>query len=370
MSGNRHDHIYVDSTRTLGHAIRHARKEGIVGIDTEFIHRRTYYPLPALYQMQVADQSYLIDPLSIKDMEPFKELVKAPEIIKVMHGCQSDLDLFSCHLKIHPQGLFDTQVAAPFVGFDHLSGYQALVARAFDVELAKSETMSDWLQRPLSSRQLEYACDDVIYLPKLHQLLQGRLKALKRTTWFEEEMARQCLPPARRSALYYRQYKTAWKLKGAHLLRFQRLCRWREEKAKRRNQPRQWVVSDKILFQLARTTEWKQVLADYPKLKHRYGCELARTIAEADAAPRDRWPKPLLRGVRTSEMDSLEKLRTQISAKAESLDIPAALLGNKKMLSDLLIACREGKPLPVGFQGWRLEALGRSFIDGLSPKEQ
>lgn len=356
-------YTYVSKANALRNAVDHAQSVGLVGLDTEFIQRRTYYPRPALYQMQAGDRCYLIDPLTIEDMTSLKELIEAPKVTKILHGGQFDFELFFNHLKSRPQNFFDTQVAAAFAGLDHLLSYQKLVARVLKVELEKSQTLSNWLQRPLSSEQLDYACDDVLYLPGLYRVLSDKLKDFGRLEWFAEEMARVYPTQVDRGAVYYKQYKSAPKLKGAQLMCFKQLCQWREGEATRQNRPRQWIVPDKLLFQLAKGSKQQQLFSDHPKIKQRYGRALLKAIEQADATSEKHWPKPLIRLVRAGELDLLEKLRGQVNSIAENLDMPVGLLGNKRMLSDLLVCCRDGLALPPEFHGWRAQALGKAFME-------
>lgn len=356
-------YVHINTNEALVAAIKHGFTQDAVGLDTEFIHRRTYYPRPALYQLRVAEQCYLIDPLRITDMTPFKELLEATEVVKVLHGCQSDLELFADHMQACPVSLFDTQVAASFTGFGHLVSYKKLLFNALDVELEKSATMSDWLQRPLSDEQLQYAAEDVLYLEPLRQLLTSQLQALGRTEWFEEEMARLCRfsEERRYSHNNYRQHKSARKFRDIRLLYFKLLYQWREDTAQHQNQPRQWIISDKLLFRLIGEP---QALRDYPnRIQKRYGNAIKRALVEADKTAKEDWPTPMLRGLRTSEIKLLENLKDQVKKKSEVLDIQANFLANNRTLSELIVTRLDGLELPVEFRGWRYQALGKPFFE-------
>ena len=354
-------YIHIDTNEALAKVVKHGLAQSSIGLDTEFIHRRTYYPCPALYQLQVADQCYLIDPLRIKDMTPLKELLEAPEVVKVLHGCQSDLELFADHIRAYPVNLFDTQVAAALTGFGHHPSYKNLLLGALDVELEKSETMSDWLQRPLSEFQLQYAADDVLYLEPLFQLLTSRLQEQGRVEWFEEEMARLQLLSKERHNNNYRQHKSARKFRGTKLLYFRSLYRWREDTARRQDRPRQWIVADKLLFKLV---EAPQVLHGWPdKIQKRYGEAIKLALTKADKIAKEDWPTPMPRNLKASEIELLNSLQEQVKKKAKALSIENSFLANKRMLSDLIALRRDGLELPVEFQGWRFQALGQPFFE-------
>ena len=147
--------VYVDNANALLDAVNRCRLSGMVAIDSEFIHRRTYYAQPALYQVQVDNQCYLVDALAIDHWDPFIDMLEDANVVKIMHGCQADLSLFAAHLKAYPTNLFDTQLAAAFTGSRYTIGYQPLVLEMLSVHVSKEATLSNWLQRPLSEDQVQ-----------------------------------------------------------------------------------------------------------------------------------------------------------------------------------------------------------------------
>lgn len=352
-------HIYADNAELLSEAIQKSYAEGVVALDTEFILRRTYYAQPALYQMQIGEQCYLVDPLAVKDLTTFKELLEDPSIVKVMHGCHADLQLFASHLKAHPKNIFDTQVAAAFVGFRYSIGYRNLVLEVLDIALDKSETLSNWLQRPLSVEQLHYAVLDTHYLLPLYKLFSKKLQELDRVAWFEEEMAG--LSGIDQSANYYRRHEAAWKLDAQSLLRFQLLCEWREGQAKSRDLPRGWVVADTVLYDFAKTPDLKAILEKHPKI--RPGCSKAmrKIAAHVNDVPRAEWPLPVARPLGQKERECLKHLQEQVRALAETFELPETLLGSKKMLSELIVSRRDKSGVPKKFLGWRDCVFGQSL---------
>jgi ribonuclease D len=136
---------YVDDSGDLDTAVQRWRQHRVIGLDTEFIRTRTFYPIPALYQVATPDATYLVDPLPIDRWDGFADLLCDPDATIVMHACSEDLEVFARHLQIQPAGLFDTQVAEGFLGPDFSLSYAALVARYGGATLAKQATRSDWL---------------------------------------------------------------------------------------------------------------------------------------------------------------------------------------------------------------------------------
>ncbi|MDX1433005.1 MAG: ribonuclease D, partial [Gammaproteobacteria bacterium] len=260
----------------------------LVALDTEFERTRTYYPRPALVQLCDARRTMLVDPTALADFSPLGELLARERPSKVMHACEGDIEVLEVLAGVTPAAVFDTQVAAAFTGHGYSASYGELLRKVLGVDLAKAETRSDWLARPLTPAQLEYATLDVAYLPALHAALAARLEALGRRRWFDEEMAR--LQASRRAD---REPERAWrKIRSARTLapqaraRLEALAAWREREARRRDLPRRMVVGDDALLGLAleaphARAELGRVRALSARAARRYGDELLETLAGA-----------------------------------------------------------------------------------------
>src|SRR3954469_4863071 len=161
-----------------------------VGLDTEFVRERTWWPQLALVQLALDDRVLLVDPLVPGMCEALAPLLADSAVLKVMHSASEDLVALKHACGVVPAPLFDTQIAAALAGIGAGVGYQRLVQDTLGVALPKGETRSDWLRRPLSPSQLEYAADDVRHLFALHDALDGRLSALDRRAWLDEDCAR------------------------------------------------------------------------------------------------------------------------------------------------------------------------------------
>ena len=221
--------VWVASNAALAEAVGGCR--GVVGLDTEFQRVHTFFPIAGLYQLASAAGLCLIDPLAIDDWSPLKRLLEDGECVKVMHSCSEDLALIAHHLGVRPRNLFDTQLAYAFLSEHFSLSYGALVEALLGHRLAKHQTRSDWLRRPLSAAQRRYAQEDVAFLPDLHRSLRQRLQAYGRLAWFREEMGRWAQLAANDPDDYFAGLKGAWRLAPAELGALRDLCTWRERKA-------------------------------------------------------------------------------------------------------------------------------------------
>jgi ribonuclease D len=149
------------------------RSLAFVAVDTEFMRVDTFYPIAGLLQVSEGERAYLIDPLLISDWTPFAELLQDPAVVKVLHACSEDLEVFLRLTGSLPGPLFDTQLAAGYLNLGFSMGYSRLVQAVLNIELPKGETRSDWLQRPLSATQVSYAAEDVLHLAEVYAQLKA-----------------------------------------------------------------------------------------------------------------------------------------------------------------------------------------------------
>jgi len=199
---------FIESSEALGSLLSDNRHHPLVAIDTEFRRRDTFFPQVALLQVCWGDEPYLIDPLQLDDVSALRAFLTDPSQTKLIHSASEDLEVFSHWLGVLPAPLFDTQRAAALLGLGAGQSYRALVAHFFDIELPKDETQSDWLQRPLSNAQAQYAAQDVSYLHPMGVQLQNRAMELNRLDWILEEGAR--LRPGGKPPIA--KFKTAYRL--------------------------------------------------------------------------------------------------------------------------------------------------------------
>ncbi|WP_212630285.1 ribonuclease D [Pseudomonas sp. KB-10] len=345
-----------------------------VALDTEFMRVDTFYPIAGLLQVSGGDGAYLIDPLRISDWRPFAALLEAPNVVKVLHSCSEDLEVFLRLSGSLPAPLFDTQLAAGYLNLGFSMGYSRLVQALLDIELPKGETRSDWLQRPLSELQVRYAAEDVLHLVEVYRALMARL-APQKVEWILEDGAELVANLSREVAPEdaWREAKLAWKLSRQQQAVLRALCAWREREARARNQPRNRVLREHSLWPLARTQPDNLValarIEDmHPKTVRQDGETLLKLIREAAALPPEQWPEALPEPLPVEASALLKKLRAVGQREGERLDIVPELMLRKKTLEALLKSGFPNGPyqLPDSLRGWRRELMGQALLDCLA----
>ncbi len=351
--------VWVGSNGDLARA---ARQWGdIVGLDTEFQRTDTFYAIPGLYQVAADSGMWLIDPLAIDDWAPLVRVLDDPHIVKVLHACSEDLELFYHHLGVQPENLFDTQVAYAFVSETFSCGYANLVERLLGTVLPKHQTRSNWLRRPLSEAQHRYAQEDIAYLLPLHESLSARLEACGRLGWFKEEMRRRARYAPRLPEAYYQGVKKAWRLDGAQLAVLKHLCAWRERRAMHEDVPRNRVVWDDHLVELAQRddvnmSDMRRMLP--PSVARRYaGALIEAHRAGLEAVPEAPLPRPLSQ----RQGGMLKRLRKIGSDRAAALGVAPELVTRQRDLEECIRRFRATGQYSETFQGWRRALLGDEF---------
>ena len=350
------------------------RKLPFVALDTEFMRVDTFYPIAGLLQVSEGERAYLIDPLQISDWAPFAELLQASDVVKVLHACSEDLEVFVRLTGSLPTPLFDTQLAAGYLNLGFSMGYSRLVQAVLAIELPKGETRSDWLQRPLSATQVSYAAEDVLHLAELYVALKNQLPEEK-YSWVLEDGAELVSNQGRESdpEEAWREAKLAWKLSRQQLAVLKALCAWREREARARNQPRNRIIREHSLWPLARTqpdnlVSLARIEDMHPKTVRQDGEFILKLIQQAAATPATDWPEALPEPLPLEASALLKKLRAIGQREGERLDIAPELMLRKKTLEALL---KSGYPkgpyqLPDSLRGWRRDLMGQALLDCLA----
>jgi ribonuclease D len=345
-----------------------------VALDTEFMRVDTFYPIAGLLQVSEGERAYLIDPLLISDWTPFVALLQDSAVVKVLHACSEDLEVFLRLTGSLPAPLFDTQLAAGYLNLGFSMGYSRLVQAVLNIELPKGETRSDWLQRPLSVTQVSYAAEDVLHLAEIYCHLKDQLPADK-YAWVVDDGAELVANLGREIApeLAYREAKLAWKLSRQQLAVLKALCLWREQQARARNQPRNRIIREQSLWALARTqpdnlVSLARIEDMHPKTVRQDGEFILKLIQQAAATPPADWPEALPEPLPLEASALLKKLRAIGQREGERLNIAPELMLRKKTLEALL---KSGYPkgpyqLPESLRGWRRELMGQALLDCLA----
>ena len=335
---------------------------GPIAFDTEFIRTRTFYPIPGLYQLATDTYSYLIDPLAIDSWAPLIARLDARSPV-VMHSCSEDLELLNHHVSVQPGALFDTQVAYGFVTPNYSSSYAALVADYIGIEIDKGATRSNWLKRPLSADQVRYAHSDVAWLLPIRERMLEQLDQLGRTDWCEQEMRKVTSYRTPDPMLYYLTIGLAWRFDRPQLGALRALCHWREQQARAEDVPRNKIVWDENLVEMAKlaTLDDTALEALLPAaLRRRYGEDLQDAHQQGlddthDLAP---VPKPLT----SSENRLVKELREVARKRAEGLGMAPELLGRKREVETLIRASREDRDNLHNYDDWRAPLVGEDFL--------
>jgi len=295
----------VTTTTQLEAVAKRILSEEAVAVDTEFFWETTFYPILGLVQLAVRDGScWLVDPLSIKDLSALGPVMASPSVTKVLHDAPQDLGILARATGTMPRTIFDTRVAAGFAGLGATSSLKTLLQDVLNISLAKEETRSNWLQRPLREGQLRYAADDVVHLLELRDRLIGacaddevRGKQAEAMQKLDDPSGYQDRDPR----LMYQRIKGNERLNASELAVLREVAAWREEEARKRDWPRGHVLPDRLLVMLARhkptTVTALTELPDFPRnMPSEVLSELQSAITRGLAVPPADWPSPIKKG--------------------------------------------------------------------------
>lgn len=362
----------IDQNSELAEHCRQWLQLSFVAIDTEFVRTETYFPIAGLIQVGDGERAYLIDPLKITDWSPLVALLECPTVVKVLHACSEDLEVFQHLCGALPAPLFDTQIAAAYLGMDFSMSYSRLVNALLGIELDKEETRSDWLQRPLTAKQLQYAVDDTLHLAHIYTLMAPRLQAAGLTDWLLEDTA-ELVASARlmpEPAQAYRRIKQAWRLKPAELAVLQVLCDWRERSARQRDVARNRLLREATLCPLAQRQpdslgQLSRMQDMHPRTVRQDGEAVLELISQGQNMPEEDWPQVLPEPLPADANRLLKSLRKVGQRHAERLGMAGELMLRKKVLEAFV---RTGYPrgpysLPDELSGWRRELMGDELLE-------
>lgn len=365
----------ITSTTELHKIVTRAKKTDAVALDTEFFWERTYYPQLGCIQLALSnDECYIIDPLAITDLSPLGELLIDRSVIKILHDAPQDLAILSRATGVAPQNIFDTRLAAGFSSLSSTLSLANLVKTLLDIDIPKTETRTDWLQRPLSDDQIDYAKDDIRYLQALRILLLSRMIGPKIRSWLQEELNLLNNPQTylnQNTAGRYLKMRGASSLNRASLAILRDLADWRENTAIKLNRPRGHIIPDQVLIEIARSqpddTE-KLALSTgiSSRAAERYGQELIPIIAATLTQDADSYPEPLRpHRLSTKDQESLERLQKFIDLKSKVLGLDPALLANTTELKAIVRILNGAKPGQTEqlrqTEGWRKDFLADFF---------
>lgn len=350
----------------------HVKDMAAIALDTEFLRDRTFFPRLGLIQLSTGSSHYLIDPLAIRDLDPLKDILLDQRVLKVLHACSEDVEVFY-HLSGQvPWPIFDTQIAAAFVGYGYSIGYHGIVQELMQIQLPKDQTRSNWLRRPLTRSQITYAALDVAYLLPIYRMLSDKLERAGKASWAQEDFYRlrdvgrlQHSPD-----IAYLRISKAWNLDARALGVLQMLCAWREDEARSRNQPRRFIVSDDVLFEIA--TQQPRTVSDLKRIDSlpqreisKSGRSIVELVGEGLSRPDEFLPPPISAPLNLGEYTgTMRMLKRAVREKAKELDLPPELLANGKAIKALVRRVKVNglSGVPPELEGWRQGAIGEELV--------
>ncbi len=354
--------MYICEYDQLSAFCERAASSKILAVDTEFLREKTYYPKLCLIQVATHDESAAIDPLLIRDLTPLRELLVDPRIVKVFHACTQDLEVILYAMGVVVAPVFDTQLAASFLGMRQQVGYGALVERYTGVHLPKADSLTDWSRRPLDAEQLTYAEDDARFLPGIYDAMMTQLVAKDRLGWLIPEMEeltdRKHFERIPEEA--YLHLKRSASLTRRQLAVAREVCAWREHVAAKRDIPRKWVVTDEILVEVSKrcpkTVDRLRRIRGTEQISSNEAEALVRAVRKGLAIGPDDLPA-LKRRERTSAESegAVDLMYALLRIVSERSGIAIQLIATRDDLLDFA-ADREDCRLA---SGWRYELAGK-----------
>ena len=363
--------VWVDSNALLEEKCSQWEQIDVLALDTEFIRTNTYYPVAGLIQVNDGRENTLIDPVAIDDWFPFIEILENSNRIVAMHACSEDLELLQLEIGTVPTCIFDTQVAAGFIGEEASLGYANLVKSRLAVDLPKSETRSDWLQRPLSQPQVLYAALDVEFLRSLALNIIAELRKRNRLDWVLEEGKRvykqfkqhQSVPDS------YKKIKSAWKLNPRRLAVLIALSRWRENYAQTHNLPRNRVIKEKSLYELAvqcpkKLPQLRKIEGLNERVIRKQGKQILKIVEEQLELSEADLPEPLTSPLAKEDRETLKQVKEKVSEISKTLGVSAEIVMRKKEIEKLvrMKLAEDWQAIESFFSGWRRDAIAKSLI--------
>lgn len=341
MTADNNTYLFITEQSQLNQYCQQASQAEVLALDTEFVRTRTYYSRLGLLQVFDGLQVALIDPNCDLDLEPFWQLLTDPNIVKVLHSCHEDLEVFKKYAKRLPEPLFDSQIAGQFLFQGKVLGFGAMVAQELGIELDKGEARTNWLKRPLTDKQLEYAANDVRYLLPLYHSLNEQLQQQGLQTYnlaeakFKVEQKRL----EKDTSKLFLDFGKAWQLSPRELAVLQELAIWRLSVAQKRDLALGFVVKDPTLITIAqRKPNDVNSLKNIPAINHQevriHGEAMMACVQKAKAFPVEQCPVKVPRLTDNPEYKQAYKvLKNKINTRVLQLGIPIEVVATKKQIN-------------------------------------
>ena len=361
---------YIKETNHLNELCSKLNKSEFLSIDTEFIREKTYWPKLCLIQVFNGEEKIIIDPLAKDiDLKSFFEILNNKEIVKIFHSGRQDIEIFYNLTKKIPQNIYDTQIAAMVCGFGDSIGYENLVSQLLGKKIDKTSRLTNWSNRPLSKKQINYAISDVTHLFEIYPIIRDKIISNKRENWLKEEIK---ILISKKT--YELNPNDSWKrLKYRNLSKNSigvliELSKWREVKAQKKDVPRGNVIRDDAIYELCsaqpKNIEDLNNLRSFNRkggLRKEFAEEILSAIEKGksikkEKLPKIKPPKRLPMGI-SSKVSILKILLDNIS---EEYGVAQKLIANKNDLQELVL---NDKADIKTLKGWRYKVFGKKAID-------
>jgi ribonuclease D len=359
----------ISDTATLASFCDRLSAEKFITVDTEFMRDKTYWPILCLVQVGGSEEAAAIDPLAEGiDLKPLLDLMANERVLKVFHAARQDIEIFFNLSGAVPQPLFDTQVAAMVCGFGESASYETLAGKLAGARIDKSSRFTDWANRPLTERQIEYALADVVHLRPVYEKLRANLERSGRGPWLDEEMEILTDP-----AIYRLDPNESWRRFKSRsgnrrfLAVLRELAAWREKAAQQRDLPRNRIIRDESILEIA--AHAPSSVAELSRsrglgkglVEGKFGAEILAAIGRALALPEGAYPELPARHEPPPGIGPLvDLLRVLLKYRCEESGVAQKLVANSDDLE--MIAADDNAPVRA-LTGWRRDLFGREALD-------
>ncbi|TGG95546.1 hypothetical protein E4656_03775 [Natronospirillum operosum] len=373
------DYTWINTPEALADCVTRLRRQPFVAIDTEFFRERSYYPALGLLQIADAEGCMLIDPLELDGLaDLLRPWLTDPACEKVFHSGEEDLEILGRLLGEPVQGVMDTQLIQGFVTGEASMGYARMVAERLDIEVPKDQTRSNWLQRPLSEQQCQYAVNDVTYLYRLYPAMRQALVDLDRLSWLQEDTDRLASRVLQRDdSQYYLQLRQAFELNGNRLWLLQQLAQKREERCRILDRNRKAVVSDPDLVTLAQKRpdsldRISQVTEIRPGVLRHEGDWMLALIQASHTVDSSQYPERIQPPLPRALTDHFQSMRAVLTELAKEQGLPREYLTRKRDLERFVLERSQGHAayVPAAWSGWRWALFGDLLSERLQQRLQ
>ena len=349
---------FINSAEDFNSVEKSFFKSKKICIDTEFVRENTYYPILSLVQLNINNEIFILDCYNKQNLlEKLTNILIDNDILKIFHDCEQDIEILQSNLNINIKNIFDTQIANAFVCLEHHISYKNLVKKLLNKDVKKDQQHSNWIKRPLSKKQINYAGRDVIYLEELFDKLYKSLLNNNKLDWFKEEME---------NILHHinskNNFENLWKkmrldqndLLNIELLK--ELSKFREEIAQNRNKPKSWILKDKEIIFISKKNKFelyplsKLNLHKNNRFFHIEDYEKIKIIIDKHSAFNNKQNKS-----KKNDFNDLNNLKKELDQVSIEKNISKSLIANKRDLQDLL----DNNDSEKLQNGWRYTIFGK-----------